>query len=78
MIFLGEFTALKTSNQELSRSMCPFRVVNVYSMMTTSNGNIFRVAGPLCREFTGHRWFPSQRPVVRGFDVFFDLRQMFK
>ena len=24
-------------------------------MMTSSNGNMFRVTGPLCREFTGHR-----------------------
>ena len=24
-------------------------------MMTSSNGNIFRVSGPLCGEFTGHR-----------------------
>ena len=44
------------------------------SMMTSSNGNIFRVAGTLCGEFTGHRWIPSQRPVTRSFDVFFDLR----
>ena len=28
------------------------------SMRTSSNGNIFRVTGPLCREFTGHRWIP--------------------
>ena len=27
-------------------------------MMTSWNGNIFRVTGPLCREFTGHRWIP--------------------
>ena len=27
-------------------------------MMTSSNWNIFRVIGPLCREFTGHRWIP--------------------
>ena len=27
-------------------------------MMTSSNGNIFRVTGPLCGEFTGHRWIP--------------------
>ena len=27
-------------------------------MMTLSNGNIFRVAGPLCGEFPGHRWIP--------------------
>ena len=27
-------------------------------MMTSSNGNIFRITGPLCGEFTGHRWIP--------------------
>ena len=27
-------------------------------MMTSSNGNIFRVTGPLCGEFTGQRWIP--------------------
>ena len=27
-------------------------------MMTSSYGNIFRVTGPLCGEFTGHRWIP--------------------
>ena len=25
-------------------------------MMTSSNGNIFRVTGPLCGGITGHRW----------------------
>ena len=43
-------------------------------MMTSSNGNIFRVTGPLCAEFTGPGEFPTQRPVPRSFDVFFDLR----
>ena len=42
-------------------------------MMTSSNGNIFRVTGPLCREFGGHRWIPSKRSVTRSFDVFFHL-----
>ena len=42
-------------------------------MMTSSNGNIFRVTGPLCGEFTGPGEFPTQRPVTRSFDVFFDL-----
>ena len=28
------------------------------NMMTSSNGNIFRVTGPLWGEFTGHRWIP--------------------
>ena len=44
------------------------------SMMTSSNGNIFRVTGPLCGEFTGPGEFPTQRPVTQSFDVFFDLR----
>ena len=38
------------------------------SMTTSSNGNIFPVAGPLCGEI------PSQWTVTRSFDVFFDLR----
>ena len=43
-------------------------------MMTSSNGSIFRVTGPLCGEFTGPGDFPAQRPVTRSFDVFFDRR----
>ena len=35
-----------------------------YHMVTSSNGNIFRVTGPLCVEF------PAQRPVTRSVDVF--------
>ena len=38
------------------------------SMMMSSNGNIFHITGPLYGEF------PSQRPVMWSFDVFFDLR----
>ena len=30
----------------------------ILSMMTSSNGNIFRATGLLCGEFTGHRWIP--------------------
>ena len=47
---------------------------SAFIMMTSSNGNIFRVTGPLCGEFTGPGEFPTQRPVTRSFDVFFDLR----
>ena len=42
--------------------------------MTSSNGNILRVTGPLCGEFTAPSEFPAQRPVTRSFDVFFDPR----
>ena len=37
-------------------------------LMTSSNGNILRVTGPLWGEF------PSQRPVTWSFEIFFDLR----
>ena len=30
-------------------------------MITSSNGNISRVTGPLCGEFTGHRWIPTTK-----------------
>ena len=30
-------------------------------MMTSWNGNIFRVTGHLCGEFTGHRWIPGTK-----------------
>ena len=43
-------------------------------MMTSSNGNIFRITDPLCGESPVTDEFPSQRPVTRSFDVFFDLR----
>ena len=32
-----------------------------YIMMTSSNGNIFRVPGHLCGEFTGPRWIPRTK-----------------
>ena len=38
-------------------------------MMTPSNGNIFRVAGHWCGEFTGHRWIPRTKASARSFDV---------
>ena len=37
--------------------------------MTSSNGNIFRVTGPLC-----HRWIPLTKASDVKHDVFFDLR----
>ena len=54
----------------LTLKCCEF----LWNMMTSSNGNIFRVTGSLCGEFTGHRWISPTKPVTRRFDVFFDLR----
>ena len=42
-------------------------------IMTSSNGSIFRVTGPLRGESTGHQGIPSQRPVTRNFDYLFDV-----
>ena len=54
---------------------CPrVKKICYMSMMTSSNGTIFRVTGPLCGEFTGPGEFPTQRPVTRSFDVYFALR----
>ena len=39
-------------------------------MRTSSNGNIFRVTGPLCGEFTGHRWISPHKGRWRGVLMF--------
>ena len=39
-------------------------------MMTSSNGNIFRVTGPLCGEFTGPGEFPIHKGQWRGALIF--------
>ena len=46
--------------QYICLGMCEIALWSVQSssMMTPWNGNIFRVTGPLCGEFTGHRWIP--------------------
>ena len=81
--------AIETQVPHISRWMMLFNVVSADAlastcsgtstdatlpMMTSSNGNIFRITGPLCGEFTGPGEFPTQRPVMRSFDVFFDMR----
>ena len=42
-------------------------------VMTSSNGNICRVTGLLCGNSPVTGEFPSQRPVTRSFEDFFDL-----
>ena len=47
---------------------------NAKRMMTSSNGNIFRITGLCVGNSTVTGQFPSQRPVARSFDVIFHLR----
>ena len=51
---------LHTSNPQQAR---------YHSMMTSSNGNIFRVTGHLCGNSPVSGEFPAQRPVTRSVDV---------
>ena len=44
-----------------------------YTMVTSSNGHVFRVTGPLCGNSPVTGEFPSQRPVTQSFAVFFHL-----
>ena len=41
--------------------------------MTSSNRNVFRITGPCAGNSPVPGEFPTQRPVTRSFDVFFDL-----
>ena len=50
---------------------CARQTIRKDIMMTSSNGNIFRVTGPLCGGFTVIGEFPSQRPVTWNIDFFF-------
>ena len=52
----GQVIACDTSAQE-SDHLCHKWIESIQNgtMMTSSNGNIFRVTGPLCGEFPGHR-----------------------
>ena len=73
MYFLlnSEYTTTVITKTHKDITQC---LVCIYVMMTSSNGNIFRVTGHLCGEFTGPGEFPTQRPVTRSFDVSLDLR----
>ena len=62
---------LMSTYPPLQINICPWPSSR---MMTSLNGNIFRVIGALCGEFTSHRWIPSHRPVTWSFDVFFNRR----
>ena len=42
-------------------------------MKMSSNGNIFRITGHLCEEFTGPWWIPCTKASDSEFDVFIDL-----
>ena len=70
-LLMGQMTGLHRCN-----SMRVFVVMSAMHSLKLHDDVIkwkhFRITGPLWRESTGHWWFPSQRPVTRSFDVYFD------
>ena len=65
----GQLIWWTNRNQSCVRYGSPQR-----DMITSSNGNIFRVTGPLCGEFTGHRWIPHTKASDAELWCFFYLR----
>ena len=68
-IYFLRFLSYRTV--EYHQQICP---ICCCVMMTSSNGSVFRVTGLCERNPLVTGGFPSQRPVTRSFNVFFDLR----
>ena len=69
LIWNGLATNLKIRSKKIA-----WKYEELWSMMTSSNGNIFRVIGHLCGNSPVTGEFTAQRPVTRSFDVFLNLR----
>ena len=54
-------TALYSWAEESNVGVVCKRKALISHMMTSSNGTIFRVTGPLCGEFAGQRWIPRTK-----------------
>ena len=58
----GNGLTLNTTLPDQMMNFCMrHQQASVAIMMTSSNGNIFRVTGHLCGEFTGHQWIPRTK-----------------
>ena len=55
---MGNYQPIENIN--IFTPACYFRFCTIFIVliMTSSNGNVFRVTGPLWGESTGHRWIP--------------------
>ena len=64
-ISMRSMIATKQKQKQKTRAVCIILRMMCF-MMTSSNGNIFRVTGPLCGEFTGSRWIPHTKASDAG------------
>ena len=60
--------------QDVLKWCCFLRYCGFWLLVTSSNGDIFRVTGHLCGHSPVPGIFHAQRPVTRSFHVLFDLR----
>ena len=65
-LLLQDNTPLSTFQQSCPWTGSTFVVMKAWTssdvfIITSTNGNIFRVTGFLCGEFTGHRWIPCTK-----------------
>ena len=74
LMVLGRWSFAKMSLCSNARPICDRTWACRLAMMTSSNGNISRVTGPLCGEFTGHRWIPRTKASDAELWCFYDLR----
>ena len=58
--FRAGVRCLCRQRREVSSSSWNGRIYYIL-MMTSSNGNIFRVTDPMCGEFIGQRWIPRTK-----------------
>ena len=61
MLYLSYSRQVTEAPKVLTDSGSSLYINILVPMMTSSNGNIFRVTGPLCGEFTRHRWIPRTK-----------------
>ena len=55
---MGKLLSPISRHRHFARSYDKISYAILKRMMTLSNGNLFRVTGPLWGESTGHRWIP--------------------
>ena len=67
-------SAIRVRNRKWHKDEYVWDIQNVNNnMMTSSNGNIFRVTGHLCGVLTVHRWIPHTKASDAELWCFFDL-----
>ena len=61
IIYCLLIVSIRNFHDEVTENDWRGHVTTHITIMTSSNGNIFRVTGHLCREFTGPRWIPCTK-----------------